>query len=101
MSVGIGNLNAQLSKYIGLARCGNVVLVTDRDEVIAQIIPPSPAGLRESESADRRLLARLAALGSVKLGRPRRATRPALWLEPCDEIGGIHSQRGRSNKMAR
>jgi len=40
-SVGIKALKAHLSKYIDLVRKGEVVLVTDRDEVVAEIRLPS------------------------------------------------------------
>ncbi|HSM93761.1 MAG TPA: hypothetical protein VLT47_12830 [Anaeromyxobacteraceae bacterium] len=41
-SVGIKALKAHLSRYIDLVRKGEVVLVTDRDEVVAEIRLPSP-----------------------------------------------------------
>lgn len=40
-SVGIKALKAHLSRYIDLVRKGEVVLVTDRDEVVAEIRLPS------------------------------------------------------------
>lgn len=39
-SVGVKVLNSHLSEYLRLARAGEVVLVTDRDRVIAEIGPP-------------------------------------------------------------
>jgi antitoxin (DNA-binding transcriptional repressor) of toxin-antitoxin stability system len=39
-SVGIKQLKARLSEYVRLARAGEVVLVTDRDEVVAELGPP-------------------------------------------------------------
>ena len=42
-SVGIKNLKNQLSKYLNYVREGEVVYVTDRDEIIAEIrTPPLP-----------------------------------------------------------
>jgi antitoxin (DNA-binding transcriptional repressor) of toxin-antitoxin stability system len=42
-SVGVKVLKNQLSKYLGLVRRGEVVLVTDRDEVIAELrLPAEP-----------------------------------------------------------
>jgi len=40
-SVGIKALKNQLSRHIDLARQGEIVLVTDRDEVVAEIRAPS------------------------------------------------------------
>jgi antitoxin (DNA-binding transcriptional repressor) of toxin-antitoxin stability system len=40
-SVGIKALKAHLSRYIDLVKKGEVVLVTDRDEVVAELRLPS------------------------------------------------------------
>ena len=42
-SVGIKALNNRLSEYVRLAAAGETVLVTDRDRVVAEIVPPSAA----------------------------------------------------------
>src|SRR5260370_37920384 len=42
-SVGIKVLKNKLSEYVRLAAGGETVLVTDRDRVVAEIGPPSPA----------------------------------------------------------
>ncbi len=39
-SVGIKALKNQLSKYVRLAAAGETILVTDRDEVVAELIAP-------------------------------------------------------------
>ena len=39
-SVGIKTLNSKLSEYIRLVGTGETVLVTDRDRVVAEIVPP-------------------------------------------------------------
>ena len=39
-TVGLKILNSKLSEYIRLAASGETVLVTDRDRVVAEIIPP-------------------------------------------------------------
>ena len=39
-SVGIKVLKNKLSEYLRLAASGETVLVTDRDEVVAELIPP-------------------------------------------------------------
>ena len=41
-SVGIKVLKDNLSKYLRMVRDGEIVLVTDRDEVIAEIQSPHP-----------------------------------------------------------
>jgi len=45
-SVGIRNLKNQLSKYLDFVREGEVVYVTDRDEIIAEIRQPVSAPTR-------------------------------------------------------
>ena len=39
-SVGLKALNNKLSEYVRLAAAGETVLVTDRDRVVAEIVPP-------------------------------------------------------------
>lgn len=39
-SVGLKILNNRLSEYVRLAAAGETVLVTDRDRVVAEIVPP-------------------------------------------------------------
>ena len=41
-SVGLKVLNSKLSEYVRLAASGETVLVTDRDRVVAEIVPPRP-----------------------------------------------------------
>jgi antitoxin (DNA-binding transcriptional repressor) of toxin-antitoxin stability system len=41
-SVGLKILKNKLSEYIRLASAGETVLVTDRDRVVAEIVPPQP-----------------------------------------------------------
>jgi antitoxin (DNA-binding transcriptional repressor) of toxin-antitoxin stability system len=41
-SVGLKALKNRLSEYIRLAAGGETVLVTDRDRVAAEIVPPQP-----------------------------------------------------------
>jgi len=71
-SVGIKQLKARLSEYVRLARSGESILVTDRDEVVAELGPArrtSPA----PDSVDARL-DRLAQGGQVSRA-PRAASR--------------------------
>jgi prevent-host-death family protein len=51
-SVGVKQLKARLSEYIRLVRTGETVLITDRDEVVAELRPAHrqrPAGLSVEE----------------------------------------------------
>lgn len=41
-SVGLKVLKNKLSEYVRLAAVGETVLVTDRDRVVAEIVPPQP-----------------------------------------------------------
>ena len=41
-SVGLKTLKNRLSEYVRLAAGGETVLVTDRDRVVAEIVPPRP-----------------------------------------------------------
>ena len=41
-AVGIKSLKNKLSEYIRLVRAGETVLVTDRDQVVAELVPPQP-----------------------------------------------------------
>jgi len=41
-SVGLKILKNKLSEYVRLASGGETVLITDRDRVVAEIVPPQP-----------------------------------------------------------
>ena len=41
-AMGLKMLKNKLSEYIRLAASGETVLVTDRDRVVAEIVPPQP-----------------------------------------------------------
>jgi antitoxin (DNA-binding transcriptional repressor) of toxin-antitoxin stability system len=61
--VGIKQLKARLSEYVRLAKAGETVLVTERDEVVAELRPArrqAPIGDRLDE-----LLDALAASGEI------------------------------------
>ena len=62
-SVGIKQLKAHLSEYVRMARAGELILVSDRDEIVAQL---GPARLRPQEpgSVDE-ILDRLAQRGQL------------------------------------
>ncbi|MGH6886740.1 MAG: type II toxin-antitoxin system Phd/YefM family antitoxin [Geminicoccales bacterium] len=61
--VGIKQLKARLSEYVRLAKAGETVLVTERDEVVAELRPSR----RQMPVADRleELLEALAASGEI------------------------------------
>ena len=67
-SVGVKQLKARLSEYIRLVRTGETVLITDRDEVVAELRPAYRHG-RAGLSVEERLQA-LAERGEL--------TRPSL-----------------------
>jgi antitoxin (DNA-binding transcriptional repressor) of toxin-antitoxin stability system len=80
-SVGIKQLKARLSEYVRLARGGEVVLVTDRDEVVAELGPARhQAGEAGSLEAT---LERLASGGQItRAGEPK-----AGWSWPPSCLG--------------
>jgi len=64
-SVGLRELKNRLSEYVREVRSGEPVLVTDRGQVVAELIPPGPA------AAEGRVPATLVALarkGQLTLG---------------------------------
>ena len=48
-SVGLKVLRKKLSKYVRLAAAGETIIVTDRERVIAEIVPAQRRGLPEDE----------------------------------------------------
>ena len=71
-SVGIRELKARLSSYVRRVRRGEVIHVTDRGEVVAELRPPSPAQSVPVELAG---LHELASRGMVRLGKSNRGMR--------------------------
>jgi prevent-host-death family protein len=76
-AVGIKTLKNRLSEYIRLVRAGETVLVTDRDQVVAELVPPQAE--RSANLADALLAeavrkgwvtAPFAATGEVPSGAP-------------------------------
>ena len=64
-SVGLRELKNRLSEFVREVRSGKRVVVTDRGEVVAQLIP---AGTGNGERRVRARLAELAGRGEVTLG---------------------------------
>ena len=89
-SVGIKQLKARLSEYVRLVRAGEIILVTDRDEVVAELGPPRHQA-RQPDSVEA-TLDRLADRGWLtRSSRPRSSAPvrlPSLGLSPVavDEL---------------
>ena len=69
-AVGVRELKAHLSRYLREVRAGEVILVTDRNQVVAELRAPESGAAEESELA--RGLRQLAAKGRLRVGEPRR-----------------------------
>ena len=70
-SVGLRELKNRLSEYVREVRSGECVLVTDRGEVVAELLPP---GQRLNESGVAPGLMALARKGELTLGASNQAT---------------------------
>jgi antitoxin (DNA-binding transcriptional repressor) of toxin-antitoxin stability system len=68
-AVGIRELKARLSQYLRDVQRGEVVLVTDRGRVVAEVRPPG-RDTPSLESATDRALRRLAEGGGLLIGEP-------------------------------
>jgi prevent-host-death family protein len=75
-TVGLKILKNKLSEYVRLAAAGETVVITDRNRVVAEIVPPR----REPESIIER---------GVREGRIRLATRGVNWPPPRKPIPGL------------
>jgi len=64
--VGIRELKNRLSRYIRLAKQGQTIVVTERGEEAARIVPP--AGTQQKTQTVDDILKRLAAEGHLRLG---------------------------------
>lgn len=67
--IGIREMKAHLSRYLRDVQAGEVVLVTDRGRVVAELRPPG-TGTPPADSAIERALRRLAEWGGLLLGEP-------------------------------
>jgi antitoxin (DNA-binding transcriptional repressor) of toxin-antitoxin stability system len=61
-AIGVRELKARLSRYLREVQAGEVILVTDRGRVVAELRAPGPAA--QSESNADRALRRLAETGA-------------------------------------
>jgi len=74
-TVGTRELKNRLSRYLGLVRRGETVIVTARGETVAHLVPPNPK--REDEKSLDEILKQLEAEGHLRLGtRPFRRIKP-------------------------
>lgn len=83
-AVGLKVLKNRLSEYVRLAAGGETVLVTDRDRVVAEIVPPRPGSASTVSDAVIAELVRkgLVTPASARTGRPPRGKPVA----PLEEI---------------
>jgi len=89
-AVGIKQLKARLSEYLRLAKGGETILVTDRDEVVAELRPARRQG-RAGEDLEETLQA-LAEAGEV--------TRASLPKEGwCWRVEGLGLPEGTSQSL--
>lgn len=65
-AVGIRELKARLSRYLRDAQAGEVILITDRGRVVAELRAPGPDTPAQSETD--RALRRLADTGALRIG---------------------------------
>jgi prevent-host-death family protein len=91
-AVGLKTLKNKLAEYIRLVAAGETVLVTDRDRVVAEIVPPGP---RRSAFVSDALLAESVSRGLltppvlVDRAPPRRSPRIRL----KDLLSGLERDR--------
>jgi prevent-host-death family protein len=69
-SVGIRELKNRLSAYVREVRSGETVLVTDREEVVAELVPPGHGSHRPDVPS---ILLALSRSGQLTLGAPNQA----------------------------
>jgi prevent-host-death family protein len=69
-SVGLRELKNRLSEYVREVRAGEAVLVTDRGEVVAELVPPGSAADKRGVRSG---LVAFAKRGELTLGAPNAA----------------------------
>ena len=67
-AVGVKQLKARLSEYLRIVRTGETILVTDRDEVIAELRPARRLPARTASSTEE-ILSSMAEKGEVTRAR--------------------------------
>jgi len=95
-SVGLRTLNSKLSEYVRLAAAGETVLVTNRDRVVAELVPPRPERspiLADAMLADA-VRKGLLALPVVPSSGPPPVPEPVMTLkEVLQELDEVRSDR--------
>ena len=86
-AVGVKALKAKLGEYVRMAKAGETILVTEREEVVAELRPARRQPLAEGTLEDR--LRDLADQGQVTL---RSADKPWSEVRPPRAVSGISSQ---------
>jgi antitoxin (DNA-binding transcriptional repressor) of toxin-antitoxin stability system len=76
LTVGLKILKNKLSEYVKLAAAGETVVITDRDRVVAEIVPPRP---RQESVIER----------GVREGWIRPAIRGPNWPPPSKPVPGL------------
>jgi len=89
-SVGIKVLKNKLSEYVRLAASGETVLVTDRDRVVAELVPPREG---RSEILSDALLAE--AVRNGILTPPRLREKGPLQRKPVASTGALLDELAR------
>ena len=84
-AVGARELKNRLSRYLGLVRRGETVIVTVHGKTVAHIVPPNPK--REEKNSLDEILKQLEAEGHLRLG-----TRPFRRIKPLRTKGKSASQ---------
>lgn len=84
-AAGVREVKNNLSRYLRLVSEGEVVLITDRGEVVAQLAPPPTAST--TSDTEELALERLARLGRLRLGRGQLTSPDAHVPDP--ELSGV------------
>ena len=93
-TVGLKVLKNKLSEYVRLAARGETVLISDRDRVVAELVPPSPG---RAETVSDAVLASLVREGLVTpalLPAGTRPRTPAPSAKLRDILRELESDRG-------
>lgn len=93
-AVGIKNLKNRLSEYVRLAASGEVILVTDRDRVVARLGPVGEEDHRKVQELPEEAVRRGWLTPAVDRQAPLPSPKPAALLrELLKDLGGIREDR--------
>lgn len=85
-TIGIRELKAQLSKVLRDVQSGEVILVTDRGRVVAEVRRPDASAWAASPTE--RAIARLAATGELRVGERSSAAYNTYRESPISSVEG-------------